>query len=144
MLDEPGRERAIEVGTALYAEFGDETAKPRLENLLRLGLSRKTGTRTGASTSAVAATDLSDAGARAAFLATFLSESARPALDPMAQVMKAFGKGVARAAQTGSNAFAGDYYAVENCEPAEYWRARDAMWTNPTVEVLPLQSVPSR
>lgn len=42
------QERAVEVGQRLYAEFGDEVAKPRLERALRAGLRRSvTGSRTG-------------------------------------------------------------------------------------------------
>lgn len=45
----PGeRERAIEVGTGLYAEYGDEVAKPRLEAVLRKARRATTGSRVGA------------------------------------------------------------------------------------------------
>jgi len=47
-LTESERARAIDVGQVLYAEFGDEVAKPRLERELRKGLLTKTGTRVGA------------------------------------------------------------------------------------------------
>jgi hypothetical protein len=40
------REQAIERGQALLAEYGDDVAKPRLEQALRRG-SRSTGSRTG-------------------------------------------------------------------------------------------------
>ncbi|MBX3727370.1 MAG: sel1 repeat family protein [Xanthomonadales bacterium] len=40
--------RAIQVGQDLYAHFGDEVAKPRLERVMRVGLWRSmTGSRTG-------------------------------------------------------------------------------------------------
>lgn len=41
------RERAIEIGEALYAEYGDPTAKPRLERLLRQARRQTTGSRVG-------------------------------------------------------------------------------------------------
>ena len=41
------RERAIQVGEALYAEFGDDVAQPRLEKKLRSERNRVTGSRTG-------------------------------------------------------------------------------------------------
>jgi uncharacterized protein len=41
------RERVVKVGEPLYAEFGDEVAKPRLERELRLGLRQMTGSRVG-------------------------------------------------------------------------------------------------
>lgn len=47
-LSEQEQQRAIEVGQRLYAEYGDEVAKPRLERSLRAGLRRSvTGSRTG-------------------------------------------------------------------------------------------------
>lgn len=46
-LDAAERERAIEVGKGLYAEFGDEVAQPRLEKKLRAERRRITGSRTG-------------------------------------------------------------------------------------------------
>jgi hypothetical protein len=41
------RERAVAVGTELYAEFGDEFAKPRLEVVMRRERRNTTGSRTG-------------------------------------------------------------------------------------------------
>lgn len=46
-LDADERARSIEVGGPLYAEYGDDVAKPRLERELRLGLRRMTGSRVG-------------------------------------------------------------------------------------------------
>lgn len=47
-LSEQEQQRAIDVGQRLYAEYGDEVAKPRLERSLRAGLRRSvTGSRTG-------------------------------------------------------------------------------------------------
>lgn len=39
--------RAVQEGQAVYAEFGDTVAQPRLERELRRGLSEVTGSRTG-------------------------------------------------------------------------------------------------
>ncbi len=41
------RDRAVSEGRALYAEYGDPVAQPRLERALRAGLHRVTGSRTG-------------------------------------------------------------------------------------------------
>lgn len=46
-LTEAERARALELGEALYAEYGDQAAKPRLESKLRQGRSKVTGSRTG-------------------------------------------------------------------------------------------------
>lgn len=44
------RERVIEVGQAIYAEYGDEVAKPRLEKALFKARRQMTGSRTGSLT----------------------------------------------------------------------------------------------
>jgi hypothetical protein len=46
-LDEAGRAEAVERGQALYAEYGDEVAKPRLETILRRESRKTTGSRLG-------------------------------------------------------------------------------------------------
>ncbi|HEY9144401.1 MAG TPA: hypothetical protein VIM90_10240 [Arenimonas sp.] len=46
-LDAEGRARALEVGPGLYAEFGDEVAKKRLERELRFAKRNTTGSRVG-------------------------------------------------------------------------------------------------
>lgn len=46
-LDAAERTRAIEVGQAVYAEFGDAVAKPRIERKLRQGRRTTTGSRVG-------------------------------------------------------------------------------------------------
>ena len=47
-LSEAERERAIEVGQAIYAEYGDDVAKRRLETVLKRARYQTTGSRTGA------------------------------------------------------------------------------------------------
>lgn len=42
------RERALDIGRQLYAEYGDDVAKPRLERVLRRAKRNTTGSRTGA------------------------------------------------------------------------------------------------
>lgn len=49
-MTEAERERAAHVGAAIYADYGDEIAKPRLERMLRLGQTKQVGSRTGAQT----------------------------------------------------------------------------------------------
>ena len=46
-LDDEERKRAVDVGQAIYAEYGDAAAKPRLALELKRGLSRMTGSRVG-------------------------------------------------------------------------------------------------
>lgn len=46
-LEPDERTRAVREGAALYAEFGDAVAKPRLEKLLRSGRRNVTGSRAG-------------------------------------------------------------------------------------------------
>lgn len=47
-MDAAERARALELGEAVYAEYGDDAAKPRMETVLRQQRSRHTGSRTGA------------------------------------------------------------------------------------------------
>lgn len=46
-LSESERERALEVGEDVYAEYGDKVAKPRLETRLRRARNSTTGSRVG-------------------------------------------------------------------------------------------------
>ncbi|GGA80318.1 hypothetical protein GCM10011521_18240 [Arenimonas soli] len=46
-LDADGRARALEIGPQLYAEFGDDVAKKRLERELRFAKRNTTGSRVG-------------------------------------------------------------------------------------------------
>ena len=46
-LDEAERRQALAAGEAIYAEFGDDVALPRLKNTLRKGLRSVTGSRAG-------------------------------------------------------------------------------------------------
>lgn len=46
-LDESERQRALQVGEAIYAEFGDRVAKPRLEREVWQARRKVTGSRTG-------------------------------------------------------------------------------------------------
>jgi len=46
-LEQADRQRVLEVGEPLYAEYGDEVAKPRLEGQLARGTRGMTGSRVG-------------------------------------------------------------------------------------------------
>ena len=46
-MDEAERARALEIGDAIYLEYADAYAKPRLDQKLRQGKRRVTGSRTG-------------------------------------------------------------------------------------------------
>lgn len=47
-LDQAGREQALAIGAELYAEYGDDVAKPRMARALRFGRMGATGSRLGA------------------------------------------------------------------------------------------------
>lgn len=47
-LSEVERERALQQGASIYAEYGDDVAKPRIEAVLRRARSKTTGSRLGA------------------------------------------------------------------------------------------------
>jgi uncharacterized protein len=46
-LDADEQARAIDIGQGVYAEYGDDVAKPRLERMLRRGKRNLTGSRVG-------------------------------------------------------------------------------------------------
>lgn len=46
-MDETERARALEIGRAVYADYGDAAAQPRLANVLRRARRQMTGSRTG-------------------------------------------------------------------------------------------------
>lgn len=46
-LDAGERRAALEIGRKVYAEYGDDVAKPRMELVLKRALNRITGSRTG-------------------------------------------------------------------------------------------------
>lgn len=48
-LDEAERKDALNIGRKIYAEYGDDVAKPRMEQVLTKAQRSKTGTRTGSS-----------------------------------------------------------------------------------------------
>ena len=142
-LAEAEQARALGMVAKLHAEYGDAVAKPRLERLLRLGKSRRTGTRTGAGAVDTGVAQM-DAAARAAFMAAFLGK-ANPGNGPAppgneaAPAMTAFGAAIGAAASTGI-ASTGDYYDDANWEPALYWYMRDAPWMHGRVTVRALRA----
>ena len=52
-LDASERERALEEGKRLYAEYGDDVAKPRKENLMERERKNVVGSRTGATSGSI-------------------------------------------------------------------------------------------
>lgn len=46
-LDEAQRKAALDIGRKIYAEYGDEVAKPRMNLIMRRTLRKMTGSRTG-------------------------------------------------------------------------------------------------
>lgn len=118
--------RAVEIGTRLYAQYGDDVAKKRLERLLRKGLGKKTGTRTASNVSEVGVIHV-DGGARAALQAGFNAGN-----------LSSFVKGAKAAAATRLDL---PYWDERNWKPQEYWATQDALWKpdpRGTVTVGPL------
>ena len=130
---------AKRIGPAIHAEIGDHVAKKRLEGKLKLGLSRKTGTRTGSSVSSVG-TSAVDSNARAQMTAALSSAMNNVQLDRkleanykmqlLARIMREVG------ARNAVN-----YYSDANWRPKAYWAAQDAQWAEleGIVEVEPLR-----
>lgn len=105
-MDEAERARAVEVGQAIFAEYADDVAKPRLERELLRGRNQATGSRLG----------------RVGTLA-LPSQTHVPKQQPQfeGRQVDAFG--------TFSNFVDGSkYYAAEYWEPEAYWKWQDAQW----------------
>lgn len=106
-MDEAERARAVEVGQAVFAEFADDVAKPRLERELLRGRNQATGSRLG----------------RVGTL-SLPSQMHVPKQQPQIDG----GKKV-DALGTFSNFVDGSkYYAAEYWEPQAYWKWQDAQW----------------
>lgn len=108
-LDADGQQRALALGARLYAEYADAVAKPRLEARLHRGLTRATGSRTGA-----------------------VDESLQVSV-----VRKGYGRAVPGQLSGSGNALSGlaasasrvrEYYASHRWRPAEYWTRIDEVW----------------
>jgi len=114
-LDEKQRRDAQRRGAALYAEFGDDVAKPRLEALLVRGRLGRTGTRTDADTP-VGMADFSrfEAIGTAEYFKGPMPRPVGSSLNGEAFLPSA--RNVAR-----------DYWAPENWEPEAYWAERDRL-----------------
>lgn len=131
---------AKRIGPAIHAELGDHVAKKRLEGKLKLGLSRKTGTRTGSSVSSVG-TSAVDSNARAQMTAAL--SSALNNVRPGAAALEAGYKMqlLARIMREVGARNAVNYYSDANWRPRAYWAAQDAQWSEleGVVEVEPLR-----
>ena len=134
-LDATQQQRARQVGTRLYAEYGDAVAKPRLEALLRAGLARKTGSRTGTGTGTLAVAQIGPS-QRASILAHAGSHpTAASANGPSLQLAILF------------ESLTGDadpyYYSDANWQPEQYWARKDAIWrkVEGAVEIAPLKPI---
>lgn len=117
-LDASERERALAIGPQYYAQYGDASAKPRLEARLREGLKQATGSRAGGPVSGTLVfTDVYDA--------SFVGGNR----------LVVEGKRADR------------YYMPQRWNPEDYWGTQDRVWNGATppvgtVEVLPVESVP--
>jgi hypothetical protein len=141
-LSEAEQTESMKRGEAIEAEYGDKRAKKRLEGLLRQGLSKKTGTRTGSNTASVATAQV-DATARANMLAVMSStglSNVGPDIPPAQQykgMMKTFSQ-VVTAISSRSRV---NYYSDQNWKPKAYWAYQDATWNEMqgVVTVLPIK-----
>ena len=139
-LDAAQRERALAEGRKLYAEYGDEVAKPRLNRLLMQGLSQRTGSRTRSAISDVGVSRI-DPAARAALTARmntsyFLQGEGGDATTVNGRHLQILANMVG---EVGSRTAVG-YYDAENWQPKAYWRFQDQLWSpEGTVEVQALR-----
>lgn len=100
-LNERERAAALERGEAIYAEFGDAVAKPRLDNVLRRQRRTVTGSRTGV----VGNLTIIPGGG---------SLTTSGSLTGPGLILRG-----------------DEYYAKEYWEPARYWRLQDEIWSAP-------------
>lgn len=114
-LDAAQQARAVEAGQGLYAEFGDEAAKPRLERILLRGRMQATGSHISASERK---------------LIVITEAHATPGAGPLTD---------ASFAAMGS---VGNFHADEYWVPELYWQMQDRYWRDlPMGEIIvqPLQ-----
>jgi hypothetical protein len=118
-MSEAERERAIEVGQDIYAQYEDAVAKPRLERQLRRGKRQSTGSRVGSP--------------------LFLEVVG---LHGIQSRKASFQQGARPAGVAGET-----YYSSNYWQPRDYWTWKDQIWTElpeGEVEVQPLQPVDER
>lgn len=106
--------RALELGSAIYAEYGDAAAKPRME--FQLGLLKKSMT-----------------GSRAGF-----EGNLRVSNYAGCRGVTTGG------ATVGQGCFVPDYWAPRNWHPEAYWKEQDALWMpRGEVDIGPLRRPPA-
>ena len=134
-LDASEQQRAREVGAKLMSEYGDAVAKRRLEMLLRTGLSRKTGTRTGSQVGALAVVEVDDA-VRASMRAGAATHPTADGANAMSLQLGVLFESIAGRANDA-------YYSDANWDPETYWVHKDRMWRHleGAVEIAPLQPI---
>src|SRR5690606_23720175 len=113
-LDENEREQALSVGVQLYADYGDDVAKPRAYSVMRRERSRHIGSRVGADVSRRFAGKLP-----AARMSGTLTESALVSADGM---------------EPASTQFYNDSF----WHPESWWNSQDRQWRSGEVIVYPL------
>ena len=134
-LDSSEQERARAVGEKLAAEYGDAVAKRRLEMLLRTGLARKTGSRTGSKVGYVAVVEVDDA-VRASMRAGAATHPSADGANALSLQLGVLFQSLAGRANL-------DYYSDANWDPEMYWKHKDRMWRQleGAVEIAPLQPI---
>ncbi len=122
-LDAAEQARAIADGQAVYAEYGDDVAKPRMAAQLRRGLDQATGSRLG--------------------YISFLSVASPKNKNRAGDINGAV---ISPQDLIGSSVAGDAYYAPKYWHPQMYFAAVDAAWNKPhqgTVVVGPLRQVKS-
>lgn len=112
------RERAVDVGQAIYAEFEDAVAQPRLERHLARGKRQATGSRVG--------------------MVGLIDIIPMDGLQSRGSVMRV------QAGMRPPTISGHAYYADKYWEPRAYWEWQDVQWTAPRtgeVTVLPLREL---
>jgi hypothetical protein len=137
------QQRAVDMGQAMYAEFGDDAAKPRLNKLLQRGLSKRTGSRTGSDFGPIGVVQL-DATTRAMLGAMTLYQTPGRGIGSISPSEFSV-RGLSHLTAEVRNRMSGGYYNEAHWKPAAYWELQDLIWSGRgKVEVGPLQKTSAR
>jgi hypothetical protein len=132
------QQRAVEMGQAMYAEYGDDVAKKRLNRLLQRGLSKRTGSRTGSDFGPIGVVQL-DATTRAMLGALTLYQQPNRGIGAISPGDFSL-RGLSHLTSEIRNRMSGGYYNEAHWKPDAYWELQDAIWSGRgKVEIGPLQ-----
>jgi hypothetical protein len=137
------QQRAVAVGQAMYAEYGDDVAKKRLNRLLQRGLSKRTGSRTGSDFGPIGVVQL-DATTRAMLGAMTLYQQPGRGIGSISPNEFSV-RGLSHLTSEVRNRMSGGYYNEAHWKPAAYWELQDLIWSGRgRVEIGPLQKTSAR